>query len=72
MNAHALGKFLLVVGLLVVAAGLVLIFLGKIPGIGRLPGDLLIHRGNSIVYVPVTTCILLSIILTVLFRVFRS
>jgi hypothetical protein len=58
-----MGRFLLVVGLVLVGAGL-LISLG-VP-IGRLPGDLSIRRGNVAFYVPLTTSILASIILTLL------
>jgi len=61
-----LGKVLVVVGGLLVAAGLVVILLGKshLP-LGRLPGDI-VHRGkNSVFYFPLTTSILVSVVLTI-------
>ncbi len=58
-----MGRFLIVVGLVLAAAGL-LITLG-VP-IGRLPGDFSIRRGNFSFYFPLTTSILASIILTLL------
>jgi hypothetical protein len=58
-----MGRFLVVVGLVIAGAGL-LISLG-VP-IGRLPGDISVRRGNFAFYLPITTSILASIILTVL------
>ncbi len=69
---NELGKLLLFVGLFMVIAGLVLVFLPKIPFIGRLPGDIVIKKGNFTFYFPLATSILLSIILTILFSIFRK
>jgi len=60
------GKFLILVGILIVAVGVLLVGLGKVPGIGRLPGDILIEKKNFTFYFPLTTSILISIILTLL------
>lgn len=61
-----------VVGLLIVAAGLVLWkFAGKLP-LGRLPGDITIEKPGASFYFPVTTCILISVILSVLLWIFRK
>jgi len=57
-----MGRFLIVVGLVLAAAGL-LITLG-VP-IGRLPGDISIRRGNFAFYFPITTSILVSVVLTI-------
>jgi hypothetical protein len=62
-----MGRFLVVVGLVLVGAGL-LISLG-VP-IGRLPGDFSVRRGNFSFYFPLTTSILASIILTLLLMLF--
>jgi hypothetical protein len=62
-----MGRFLVVVGLVLVGAGL-LISMG-VP-IGRLPGDISIRRGNFAFYFPITTSILASIILTLLLMLF--
>ena len=63
-----MGKVLLVVGLIIAAAG-ALIMLG-LP-IGRLPGDIAVRRGNFSFYFPLTTSIILSVLLTLLFSLFR-
>ena len=67
-----MGRFLLLIGIFMVVAGLVLIFLPKIPFIGRLPGDFVIKRGNFTFYFPLATSIILSIILTIIFSIFRK
>lgn len=68
----ALGKMLIIAGCVLVAAGLVVLFAGKIPFLGKLPGDIAIHRERFSFYFPLTTSILLSIILSILFSIFRK
>jgi predicted MFS family arabinose efflux permease len=63
-----LGKTLLVVGLVIAGLG-VLMMLG-LP-LGRLPGDIAVRRGNFSFYFPLTTSIVLSVLLTLLFSLFR-
>jgi len=69
-----LGKMLLLFGLLMVLLGLVLLvaghFSGKVPWLGRLPGDIYIQRGNWTVYFPLATCLIISVVLTLLFALF--
>jgi hypothetical protein len=62
-----IGKFLILLGLIVSAIGGLLLLSGKIPWLGRLPGDILIQKKNFTFYFPLATSILLSIILTLLF-----
>jgi ABC-type Fe3+-siderophore transport system permease subunit len=62
-----MGKFLILLGLIVAAVGALLLFSGKIPWIGRLPGDIMIQRRNFTFYFPLATSILLSLILTLIF-----
>ncbi len=64
------GKILLVAGLAIAALGLLLMFGPKIPWLGRLPGDILIRRGNTTFYFPIVTCIILSVVITILARLF--
>jgi hypothetical protein len=64
----AVGRLLVFFGLLVTAAGL-LVWLG-VP-IGRLPGDILVRRGGVSFYIPITTSIIASVVLTVLLALFR-
>ena len=63
-----MGKLLLIVGLVISGIGL-LVMLG-LP-LGRLPGDFSVKRGNFAFYFPLTTSIILSILLTLLFAFFR-
>jgi hypothetical protein len=69
-----LGKLLLGFGALMVLLGLILIaagnLSGKVPWLGRLPGDIHIERGNWSFYFPLATCLIISIVLTLLFSLF--
>jgi hypothetical protein len=67
-----IGKLLVIVGVVLVAAG-GLIWSGVGRGwIGRLPGDIHYTKGNFGFYFPVVTCLLLSIVLTLILRLFRK
>jgi hypothetical protein len=63
-------KVLIAAGLVLVAAGLAVAFLPRVPFLGRLPGDFTIRRGNFTLYLPLATSVLLSLIVTVLLRLF--
>jgi hypothetical protein len=63
-----MARLVVAIGLLIVAAGL-LMMLG-VP-FGRLPGDVVIRRGNATFYFPLGTSILVSVVLTVLFAILR-
>lgn len=67
---QTLGKTLLLVGGMLVILGLVFLFGWKIPFLGKLPGDISIKREGLSIYLPVATCVLLSIILTILANLF--
>ena len=67
---NEIGRLLLLIGVVLVAVGLVFIFADKIPFVGRLPGDFLIRKKNATIYIPLATCILLSILLTVILNIF--
>jgi len=66
-----LGRLLLIFGVLMGILGLILMLAPKIPFVGRLPGDIYIKRGNFTFYFPLVTCILLSLLLTLIFSLFR-
>jgi hypothetical protein len=68
----SLGRMLILLGVILVVGGLLLVAGDKIPWIGRLPGDILMKREKFTFYFPVATCILISIILTLLFALFRK
>ncbi len=59
-----IGRLLIVLGVVFVAVGAVLLLGGKIPWIGRLPGDIHVRRGNFELHVPLATSLLLSLVLT--------
>ena len=59
-----LGRTLIVIGLVMALVGVALVVAGRVPWIGRLPGDISIQRGNWTFYAPLGTSVLLSIVLT--------
>lgn len=59
-----IGRLLVVFGLVIVVAGVLVMLVGRVPGIGRLPGDIHIQRGTWTFYFPLGTSILLSILLS--------
>ena len=63
-------KFLIIAGLLLLLVGLLWPWLGKLP-LGRLPGDIVVERGGFRLYFPVTTAVLLSLVATLLYWLFR-
>lgn len=66
-----LGKALIVAGILLVAIGLLLTFGGKLNFIGKLPGDLRIERENFSFFFPLGTCLLVSLLLSLIIWIFR-
>ena len=64
-----IGKILVGFGLLIALAGVVLVLGGRVPWIGRLPGDIHIQRGNFTFYFPLATSLLLSVVLSLLLYV---
>ena len=66
-----LGKFVVIIGIIMTLVGLML-WSGLAPKwLGRFPGDIRIERGNSVFYFPIVTCIVLSILLSLLLSIFR-
>ncbi len=65
-----IGRFLVTLGVAIALVGLAWPWLSKL-GLGRLPGDLLIERGQSRFYFPLATCLVLSVALSVLLWLFR-
>ena len=59
-----MARTLILIGIVFVVVGLALSLVGKIPWLGKLPGDILIKKENTVFYFPLTTCILVSIILS--------
>jgi hypothetical protein len=66
-----LGKFVVIIGIIMALVGLVM-WSGFAPKwLGRLPGDIRIEREHSAFYFPIVTCIILSIVLSLLLSIFR-
>lgn len=66
------GKFLILLGIIFVLLGLILIFVPKIPFIGKLPGDIYVKKDNFTFYFPLGTSILISLLLTLILNlIFR-
>ena len=67
-----LGKVLIVLGAFIAGIGVLLLMGDKIPWIGRLPGDILVKKERFTFYFPIVTCIILSVLLTIIFSLFRK
>jgi len=66
-----LGKVLIVTGLVMAGLGILMILAPKVPWLGKLPGDILVKKENLRIYFPITTCIIISLVLTILFYLFK-
>ena len=69
---HEFGKILIIIGLLLAVLGFVLIVGNKIPFIGKLPGDIALEGKNYSFYFPVTTCIIISVVLSFILWLFSK
>lgn len=63
---ESIGKYLVVVGIVVALLGVGLIFFDKIPFLGKLPGDIRIEKENFRFYFPITTSILVSVLISLI------
>ena len=66
-----IGKIFILWGLIFILVGLLLTVMPNIPWIGKLPGDIVIRKNNVTFYFPLASCIIISIILTLIFNLFR-
>jgi hypothetical protein len=64
-----MGRFLIIIGIVILIIGLIFEYAGRIPFIGKLPGDFIIRKENFTLYFPLATGIVLSIILTVILNI---
>jgi hypothetical protein len=64
-----IGKWLILFGVLLAMVGGVILLVGKVPWLGRLPGDIVIQRENFSCFLPLATSLVLSLVLTVLLNV---
>jgi hypothetical protein len=65
MTAH-IAKMMIISGIILVVMGVFFYFFGKSISFGRLPGDILIKKENFMLYLPITTCLMISLILSLL------
>jgi hypothetical protein len=66
------GRLLIIAGIVLLVAGIWISLGWRVPfRLGRLPGDIHFRSGNTSVYFPVVTCLLLSVILTLVLSLFR-
>jgi hypothetical protein len=63
---HELAKGLIILGVVITAVGVLLLFANKIPFLGKLPGDILVKRENFTFYFPLATSIILSILISLI------
>ncbi len=67
---NALGKSLILFGIVLIVIGVIFTFGGKVLWLGRFPGDIFIQKKNFTIFFPITTSILISIILSLIFILF--
>ena len=70
LEINNFGKLLIMTGAILILAGLIFNFSGKITCLGKLPGDIYIQKGNLTFFFPVATSILISVILSIIFYFF--
>ena len=68
---EGLGKLLIIAGIVLALAGVVVSMLGRVPWLGRLPGDILVRRDNFTFYFPLASCLLVSAVVSLLLYLFR-
>jgi hypothetical protein len=69
---NPLSRFLIIAGIVLLVSGVLLNYSQFFSFLGRLPGDIRIRRGNFMLYFPLATCIVLSILLSLIFYIFRK
>ena len=65
-----LAKMLILGGIAMAAFGVVLLFAGRIPWLGRLPGDIRVEGKNASFHFPIVTCLIISVVLTIVLNLF--
>ncbi len=66
-NLQPIGKFIFISGIIIALIGIALMFIDKIPFLGKLPGDFTVKRNNFTFYFPLATSILISLIISLIF-----
>ena len=63
-------KLLIILGIVILVIGLLYPYMKKL-GLGQLPGDIMFKSGNSTFFFPIVTCIIISVVLTIIFNLFK-
>jgi hypothetical protein len=71
-GSSSFGWVMVIVGLIIAGIGLIWVMAPNLPPLGRLPGDIVIERQNSRFYFPIVTCVVISVVLTLLTWLVRS
>jgi membrane protein implicated in regulation of membrane protease activity len=66
---NGLGKWLILLGGILIVIGAAIVFVGKLPWLGRLPGDIYVERRNFTFFFPITTSILVSVIISLVWYI---
>jgi len=64
-----IGKTIILMGVAFIIIGAIVLYAGKLPGIGKLPGDIVIKRENFTLYFPIVTSLIISLILSFIFLI---
>jgi hypothetical protein len=67
-----MGKFLIITGIVILAAGLIFQFGGKFPFLGKLPGDIRIEKENFTIYIPIASCLLISVLISLILAIINK
>ncbi|MCX5782189.1 MAG: DUF2905 domain-containing protein [Elusimicrobia bacterium] len=68
----AFAKILIFFGIILVILGIILLIIPKVPFLGKLPGDIYIKKEKFAFYFPLATCLILSVVISLIFWIFRS
>jgi len=64
-----IGRALVIIGVFITVLGAVMLLTPRVPWLGHLPGDVVIHRDDLTIYIPITTMLLVSVVLSVVISV---
>jgi hypothetical protein len=70
-ESYDVGRLLVIGGILLVVFGVIVMMAGKVPFLGRLPGDIVYRKGNTVLYFPLVTCLVISLLITLVMSFFR-
>jgi hypothetical protein len=66
-----IARVLIMLGSIILFLGVLLFLFDKVPYVGKLPGDILIKKGGITIYFPIVTCLVVSVVMTIIFSIFK-